>query len=242
MDDYLDDLAGRMGRMGLNTVDVTLLSHDHGRQRRRERGIERLELQAAIKHGRKERAHPGRDGAPRWRFTHKNVVYITDETTKHEVTSWRLDDAAAQQALPPYLDAGGGFLSHTVLVVDRSGSMRGEDIPGYATRTAAVYECLAREFVIPQLELSKTAGAGAAVVTLIEMSDEAEVLLERVPINDALLRYLRERSTSRAASHGNYLPALDKALDVLRADAAREVQLFLIFLSSCPTPFCAASK
>jgi hypothetical protein len=41
--------------------------------------------------GKGERAHPGRNGQPWWRFTHNGVVYITDETKRHEVTSWRLD-------------------------------------------------------------------------------------------------------------------------------------------------------
>jgi hypothetical protein len=34
---------------------------------------------------------------------------------------------------------GGAARSHVVLVVDCSGSMRKEDVPGHATRTAAVY-------------------------------------------------------------------------------------------------------
>ena len=57
----------------------------------RERNIERQELQAAIKHGRKDIANPGRDGSKRWRYEHMGVVYITDETSRHEVTSWRID-------------------------------------------------------------------------------------------------------------------------------------------------------
>lgn len=50
---------------------VSLVSHAHGRQRREERGIEKRQLQEAIKYGRKERANPGRDGKQRWRYTHK---------------------------------------------------------------------------------------------------------------------------------------------------------------------------
>ena len=55
----------------LNTSAVTLISHTHGRERREQRGIERRELQEAVKHGRRERANPGRDGSVRWRYTHK---------------------------------------------------------------------------------------------------------------------------------------------------------------------------
>jgi hypothetical protein len=59
------------------------------------------------------------------------------------------------------LGAGlGGARSHAVLVVDCSGSMRKEDVPGHATRTAAVYECLAREFAEPQIKLSTNGAEG----------------------------------------------------------------------------------
>ena len=40
---------------------------------------------------------PSRTGAPRWRYTHAGVVYITDETSRHEITSWRLVDAALER-------------------------------------------------------------------------------------------------------------------------------------------------
>ncbi|MDC0525436.1 hypothetical protein OAO87_00460 [bacterium] len=50
----------------LPTENISLISHTHGRARRVERNIQRKELQAAIKYGRKERANPGRDGSPRW--------------------------------------------------------------------------------------------------------------------------------------------------------------------------------
>jgi hypothetical protein len=49
-------------------------------------------LQAAINLGRREAAHPGRPkGDRRWRYTHNGVVYVTDETSRHEITSWRED-------------------------------------------------------------------------------------------------------------------------------------------------------
>lgn len=67
------------------------------------------------------------------------------------------------------------FTSHTVVVVDASGSMRKNDVAGYATRTEAVYESLASEFIAPQLAAQKKGGVEKAVVSLIEMSNESEV-------------------------------------------------------------------
>jgi len=206
------------------TSDVSIISHLHGRARRAQRGIDKRELQAAVKNGRKEAANPGRLGDRRWRYTYQGVIYITDESSRHEITSWRLDDASISVALAE----GGSGGAHVVIVVDHSGSMRRHDVAGYATRTAAVYDCLARDFVENQV----TAGAADdVVVTLIEMSDVARVAINKAPLDQALAESLRARGTQRACSHGNYLPALDKALEVLQADASSCRTLMLLFLS-----------
>ena len=42
--------------------------------------------------------------------------------------------------------------THIVLVVDNSGSMRKGDVPGYRSRTDAVYASLLRDLVLPQLK------------------------------------------------------------------------------------------
>ena len=216
----------------VRTADVTVLSGSHGRVRRAERSIEKSELQAAVKYGRKDRANPGRHGDNRWRYEHNGVIYITDETSRHEITSWRLDDASINLAAGA---AEGG--AHAVLVVDHSGSMRKTDVAGYATRTAAVYDCLARDFVEQQI----AAGAGPdVVVTVIEMSQEAEVIIDKAPLDAQLAAALKKRSKSRAKSDGNYLPALDKALEILQADAPNRGTLMLLFLSDgAPSDHCA---
>jgi hypothetical protein len=226
-----DELGRRIEAMRLTTDAVSLVSHAHGRQRRTERMIEKIELQAAVKHGKRERAHPGRDGTKRWRFEHNGVVYITDETCRHEITSWRIDDESTILAVPKFL-GGTCVSSHTVLIVDSSGSMRSNDVPGYVTRTQAVYEAVLRDFVQPQLELSERSTAvGKAVVTLISMGERAEVLLERAAIDADLLHFFRAQASSRARSHGNYLPALQLAKRVLLPDLKRQVQLFVVVLS-----------
>ncbi|PNW88703.1 hypothetical protein CHLRE_01g040950v5 [Chlamydomonas reinhardtii] len=211
----------------LNTSAVTLISHTHGRERREQRGIERRELQEAVKHGRRERANPGRDGSVRWRYTHKGVVYITDQHSRHEITSWRLNDAPD---VPPAVGGGGGACgtAHVIVVVDHSGSMRKDDVPGYGSRTAAVYDCLARDLVEPQL---RVAGGSRMEISLIQMQDEAEVVLRRRAPDAKLLQYLKGCGRSYARSHGNYLPALNAALELMREDASAPKQLFMVFLS-----------
>ena len=73
-----------------DTDAVSIVSHPHGRERRAPRGVSRSELQAAVKHGRKTPGKTGRKGQKRWRFEHAGVVFITDETCRHEITSWRV--------------------------------------------------------------------------------------------------------------------------------------------------------
>ena len=49
----------------------------------------------------------------------------------------------------------------------------------------------------------------------------AEVLAERAAVDEGLMDLVADRADSRARSHGNYLPALDCVLDILRPDADR---------------------
>eukprot|EP00798_Chlamydomonas_sp_ICE-L_P022991 gene22991-30179_t len=211
----------------LATSRISLVSHTHGRERRAERGIEKRELQEAVKYGRMERANPGRDGSIRWRYTHKGVVYITDESSRHEVTSWRMDGAEDMHD-PGLAFAGPNASSHVVVVIDCSGSMRTDDIPGYTSRTQAVYDTVAKDLVEKHLN-SK---GYSLQLSLIEMSDEAKVVLERVAWDEDLVSFFKRRATSKKAmSHGNYLPALDQALELLKGGAASQSSMFLIFLS-----------
>ncbi len=58
------------------------------------------ELEEAVRYGRRERANPGRDGKPRHRYIHKGTIFITDESSKHEITSWKMstfDDSDEQE-------------------------------------------------------------------------------------------------------------------------------------------------
>jgi hypothetical protein len=175
----------------------------HGRKRRKQRGISRRDLQAAVKHGTKTPCHPGPDGRPRGKFTHNNVVYITDQTCRQEITAWNDSasplpfpggSAPAPAAVSPVAAAGaiavdselrGEHLaaistrpatvtSHTVLIVDMSGSMKAHDVPGYrGSRAQAVYENIAKFAVKPQLEKNvKPESRMLDAVSLIETKCE----------------------------------------------------------------------
>ena len=212
----------------LRTDDITLISHTHGRERRAERKIMRKELQAAIKYGIKERANPGRDGSTRWRYTHDGIVYITDETSRHEVTSWRTDGKDKAEAVAPAEVELAGKGCHAVLVVDSSGSMRSSDVAGYETRSRAVYDCLVRDFVKAQVQ---SGAAEDVVVSLISMSNQATVLLHCEPLNETLIPKLESIGKRQPKSHGNYIPAMDLALKVMTDDAPNRASVLLLFFS-----------
>ena len=156
---------------------------------------------------------------------YKGFVYITDETMRHEITSWRLNNDVHH--LDDSRPRHGSADIHVVLVVDQSGSMNKDDVPGFQTRTAAVYHTLAHAVLRPLL---KNTGGSKWFFTLITMKDSAEILgTERMPLDESLCRFVLDRKGARARSHGNYLPALKLANQVLSRD--RPSEKVVVFLS-----------
>ncbi|CAN0296582.1 unnamed protein product, partial [Discosporangium mesarthrocarpum] len=61
-----------------------VLSSLHEAKRSDQRGIGKHDHQTAVKYGKRTS-----DGEwERWKYTFKNIVYITDESSTPEVTSW----------------------------------------------------------------------------------------------------------------------------------------------------------
>ena len=125
--------------------------------RRAQRLIEKRDLQAAVKHGIRTVSRNPR-GELNYRYEFAEVVFITDATSTKEVTSWAAPGAGLDVALvdiTPAMEKAHAealcevtsdpskWTSHTVIVVDQSGSMRKTDVPGGATRSDAVWVSLA---------------------------------------------------------------------------------------------------
>lgn len=123
-----------------------------------------------------------------------------------EIVSWRID--GTDENIIPAMASDAETGTHVVLVVDASGSMRKDDVSGYPSRTSAVYDCLVKDFLTPQLQLLAGRGGGesSAIVTLIEMSDAATVIFEREPLYASLEGLFRQQMRTTARNHGNYLP------------------------------------
>jgi hypothetical protein len=76
-------------------------------------------------------------------------------------------------------------VSHTILIIDSTGSMWSRDIGLYRRRRTSVYIALALDFVAEQLS-NETANS-SDVVTLIEIKDIARVLYLKEPMTWAVL-------------------------------------------------------
>ena len=228
-------------RMSKATDKYTLISSVHGRDRRELRSIGKKDLQAAVKYGTKESGRTV-NGEFRWKYTFANVVYITDSTSTREITSYILpisiqrvletdQDMKGQNQLRKRLKNSELCTSHTVLVIDQSGSMRTCDVDNFKTRSDAVYGAVALDIVGNMIDTNQARGTD--VLTLIEMKNEANVIYEREPITNILFNMLLERlETNQPSSHGNFYPALQKVRQVLENDQENEaIAVMMIFLS-----------
>ncbi|CAB9509723.1 myosin heavy chain kinase [Seminavis robusta] len=228
---------------------ITILSSEHGRMRRDQRDIDKRDLQKALKHGTRSCVWGGR-----YKVEHDGIVFITDSTLRKEITAYPAplanapEDRETQEmhrkakevlSLKPEL-----CKSHTVLVVDVSGSMLTHDINLHRDRQTAAYTNVALEFVAEQL-FNGTAN-NSDVVSLVEFSSSARVVFKREPARWVLYNKVlnrrdsrpfvdRERHRMRDSSFfqgdSNYLPALKMAEELLAIDFHEDCALSIMFLS-----------
>lgn len=222
----------------------------------------RPDVRAGIQHGTREIV--GWDPAcmaHQWKYTYakdntRKIVYITDPLSTRLIASYPepLELASArltrehvlsnESAKARLRDDPSLCTSHTVIVVDNSGSMRTPDVtcqpsssfgsPEFQSRFEAVFGTLALDFVAKRRLVGDTRDTD--VVSLVLMRDQATVPFEREPVGLALYNKmvsLHQGAHSNPAYHGNYLPALDKAEELLVNPAYyhRDCALSLLFLS-----------
>ena len=251
----LQHTAMSMRRHEYATELSSLASGVHGRQRRHERNIEKIDLQRARRYGMKE---AGKNG--RIKFTYGGVVFIYDPIYNREVTSFPSPDVAletsgtkcAQPILLPkrqdYEDEHAVKLhedtririisdpkqwkSHSVLVVDMSGSMRRDDVNGARCRSDGVWMALARDYVKKQLD--ERIATPQDLVSVVVMKDTADIPMVLEPMDWVLYNKLvdmREWSELRPSGPGNYMPALETAERLLAINPHSSCALSLMFFS-----------
>ena len=226
---------------------ISILSTVHGRLRREQRDISKRDLCKAIIQGRRERCW-----GQRWKIEYDGIIFIVNNSLTQEVTAYPSPLALApinkdEQVLAAKTRS---FInnnldrctSHTVLVVDNSGSMSKHDINLHRDRQVAAYSVTAMEFVAEQL--FQQSATNTDVVTLIEFDKTARVVFTKEPFGWELYnkilkrrstRSFRERDgdTFRDACYGdsNYLPALEAANEALEYIDHDRCALSLLFLS-----------
>lgn len=232
-------------RNTLNTSCIDFISSVHGEQRRRERLIDKKDLQAAIKYGSKEVTYcknGHKKGEMRFKYTFAEVVYITDVTSTIEITSWTfplplqrapLDSKMKRQISEQKIRLEKiPITSHTILVVDQSASMNTSDVPGHRSRSRGVFYNIANEIIAEPLLSNQTSYTD--VITLIEMRDEAVINPQicRAPIDWETYNKFVELADDelRGKSHGNYIPALELVNDIL-AESRDNCAILVFFLS-----------
>lgn len=225
---------------------ITVLSSAHGRMRRKQRKIDKRDLQAAVKHGTCTLAAPNGKGETMLKYTHADVVYITDYSSRMEVTSWvvpglgmHIDKVEVTKQMQADHDKAclqiqtskKSWISHTVCVIDQSGSMRKDDVGDYsASRSDVVWAALAIDFVLNRINSGEATDLD--VVTVLCMRQRCETVIDRMPTDFILFNKLIDLlHSSEAHSAGNYIPALEAAEAKLSFNAHGGCTLMLLFLS-----------
>eukprot|EP00121_Abeoforma_whisleri_P009327 Awhi_evm1s8574 len=229
------------------TTLIEFIPSGHGDQRRRERNITVRELQAAVKNGKCQKIlqRDKKTGELRIRckYTFAGCTYITNETGDQEITCWATQRPLYRKPISQneqqQIDEMKKRLkttdiaSHTVIIMDQSGSMRESDIPGHYTRSRAAFYHIATDIIAPRLE--KNSGSYNDIVTLIEMHTSSSIhpKIYKEPLTWELYNKfvgLAEAAWMRTRDHGNYIPAMDLAIQTLQ-DSPSNCALLLLFLS-----------
>jgi Mg-chelatase subunit ChlD len=241
------ELYVKMAHYHQQTSLITILSCEHGRMRREQRDIDKRDLQKALKHGSRHLSYE-----KRWKIEYDGIIFITDPNLRREITAYPSPlafaeiDYDARESHDKAKDLIGIkpelCVSHTVLVVDNSGSMASHDIILHRDRQTAAYTVTALEFVAEQL-FNETAN-NRDIVSLVEFSDKARVIFTREPVSWVLFNKLLARRDARdfkgreaakqmelSRCDSNYLPALEEADKLLATGNHESCALSLLFLS-----------
>jgi len=232
-----------------NTSLITILSSHHGQLRREQRDIDKRDLQRALKHG-----IPERVWGQRWKVAYDGITFITDYTMRREVTAypsplppmeidWEMQHAhdSARRLLHQKPELA---TSHTVVLIDNSGSMldKKNNVHLYRDSQNAAFSMTALEFVADQL-FNKTA-VNSDLVSLVKFSDTPSVAIDREPIGWPVYNmFLSHRNTDTFVnrklspfydeyhSQSNFLPALKKAKELLQTGHHDAAPVSLFFFS-----------
>ena len=187
----------------------------------------------------------------RWKIEYDGIIFITDSTRRIEITSYpvpqstvsvdyqqRREHHRTQQFFTVADNYSSICTSHTIFVVDVSGSMNRQDIPLHRDRRTAAYTMIAIDYIAEQIltateTATKATTCSTDVISVIEFQDTATIVYKKEPISWILYNKIlaRRRTATNRSYHdrtlhqyqdenlvcdSNYLPALDRVQELLR--------------------------
>ena len=213
------------------TSIMTFVESTHGKLRRNQRCIGKKDLNSAKKNGKMERGRPRPNGDPVVIYRYKNIVYVMNERTGEEITSYakpvELERVPISTSVRKSYNRAklkiqtdlSSWTSNTVLAIDTSGSMKNCDVWDTKTRLDAVWLSIALDFLADRLE----SGYGDFdVVSIVSIGPSGEVLLREEPTSWVLYNKIIDiymKKTIEPFGHGHYIPSLDEAERLLTRNA-----------------------
>ena len=211
----------------------------HAIERAQKRFIAVSEIKAALSHGTKR---PADNDA--WEYKFAGVIAIVDSTETIVLTVYPepgygidldkvdISDEALQKhrADCRILRDHKRWTSHTVAVIDQSGSMRAADIDKKVTRSDLVWLTLAVDLVKHGLDNGERKATD--VLSVVFMKDDAIVVIDRQPFDWILFNRLVDiMNSEKPSTGGRYGPALAQAEQLLLRNRSKNCALALLFLS-----------
>jgi Mg-chelatase subunit ChlD len=225
------------------TSAVSFVETEHGRLRRKQRGIDKKDLQAAKKYGTKRNGSKTKTGDPATVYTFNDIVYVTNTRTGEEITAYALPvelesvsitkkiQDEHNDALERIRSNEDSWVSNSVIVVDTSGSMRSSDVWGSKTRLGAVWIAIALDFIAQRLEAG-TACPMDVVSIVCTQGNGTMVLVHEQPCSWVLYNEILLYSmVVKPRGHGPYFPSLQTAESLLTRNSNASCALTLLFLS-----------
>jgi Alpha-kinase family len=210
------------------TSSIKVVETEHGRLRRQQRGIDKRDLQAALKYGERQDTFARRNGDQTAIYTYKDIVYVVNEASNKEVTVFAkpfdLDAVKITQEMQSEHDDAVQRLkrdpdcckSHTVIVVDASGSMRKADVWGARNRLKGVLVCIALDFVAHRIEACEACPLD--LVSIVTLAQKPQIIVQAQPCDYVLYNKIVDLYNNDViipTGHGPFMPALNLATQLL---------------------------
>ena len=216
----------------------------HARERRRQRGIDKTDLQQAIAYGERSPYYRTKNGDQCWRYVYNDISYIVNGVSNElrtcyakplelEKVSLTLEQQTVHEEAKAKIQTNlHSWTSNSVLIVDTSGSMREADVWGARTRLQAVWIAIALDFVAQRIESGD--GGPADVISIICLGTPSYILFEEEPCSWIL--YNKNVDLYQGASivpygHGPFLPSIDMAEALLKRNPFASCAISMTFLS-----------